>query len=232
MALLKIHNPELGGILLHISTIWGIYIIYNPKWGIYVNCMENQDFFNIFWDQKRALKMGYILYIRCFFGYIHKYTPSTSAFFRPRPAASDEKCLGFGGILLDIPLKNKVYTLHIYIYVLRVFDLFQLDNRAKVITAKIYTTLRVKYIEYYYFRIIPKIRWEWSRLKNNKVRQNKSTAHSHVIYFWLQNIKLGLVFKMIKILIIIFIILRLKFSLWKYCRNKQSNKKYEIPLLS
>ena len=41
--------------------------------------------------------MGYILYIRCFFG------------VRPRT----KKCRGWGGILLDIPRKNTVYTIYI-----------------------------------------------------------------------------------------------------------------------
>ena len=38
---------------------------------------------------------------------------STSVIFRPRQKNS----LGFGGILLHIPLKNTVYTLRIYIYI-------------------------------------------------------------------------------------------------------------------
>ena len=82
--------------------------------------------------------MGYILYIRCFFVVYPTIYPlnlgifSSPAFFRDRlticrvrrqppcKLSSDrkkrpqtKKCLGFGGILLNILLESTVYTLHI-----------------------------------------------------------------------------------------------------------------------
>ena len=57
----------------------------------------------------------YIIYTVFFRGISNTIPPQPRHFFvlglRPRT----KKCLGFGGILLDIPLKNTVYTLHIYI---------------------------------------------------------------------------------------------------------------------
>ena len=96
MALLKIHNPELGGILLDISRSRGyiftyiphlgdIYKYISPKWGIYVNCMENQDFLTYFEIQKEPSKWDIYCIYGVFSWYIQQYTPSTSAFFRPRP---------------------------------------------------------------------------------------------------------------------------------------------------
>ena len=75
MALLKIHNPELGGILLDISRSRGyiftyiphlgdIYKYISPKWGIYVNFMENQDFLTYFEIQKEPSKWD----IYCIYG--------------------------------------------------------------------------------------------------------------------------------------------------------------------
>ena len=53
-----------------------------------------------------------------FSGYIHQYTPSTSAFFRPRPAASDEKMPRFRGYIVGYtPQKHRIYITYIYIYI-------------------------------------------------------------------------------------------------------------------
>ena len=41
-------------------------------------------------------------------------TPGKFSSDRGKCGLGRKKCLGFGGILLDIPLKNTVYTLHIY----------------------------------------------------------------------------------------------------------------------
>ena len=56
--------------------------------------------------------------IYCIYGvfswYIQQYTPSTSAFFRPRPAASDEKLPRFRGyIVAYTPRKHRIYITYI-----------------------------------------------------------------------------------------------------------------------
>ena len=123
----------MGGILLHISRIYpayyagyiflyiphmragyiekyipcNIYFYINPrkpsKWDIYY------IYSTLSWYMQQRTPE-----IETFFRPQIQYTASTSAFFvlglRPRM----KKCLSFGGILLDIPLKNTVYTLHIF----------------------------------------------------------------------------------------------------------------------
>ena len=61
-------------------------------------------------------KIGYWIY-GVFSCYIQQYSLSTSAFFRPRPSASNEKCFGFRTILLNITLKHTVYPLDILMYI-------------------------------------------------------------------------------------------------------------------
>ena len=85
---------------------------------------------NIYWNIWTYLKDIYCIY-GVFSCYIQQYSPSTSAFFRPRPAPQPrhffvlglrprtKKCLGWGTILVDIVLKHTVYPLHIlYLYIL------------------------------------------------------------------------------------------------------------------
>ena len=55
--------------------------------------------------------------IYCIYGvsscYIQLYTPSTSDFFRPRPAASDEKNPRSRGYIVAYSPRKTIYTLHI-----------------------------------------------------------------------------------------------------------------------
>ena len=60
--------------------------------------------------------------IYCIYGsvswYMQQYTPSTSAFFRPRPAASDEKMpRSRGYIVAYTPRQTRIYITYIYIYI-------------------------------------------------------------------------------------------------------------------
>ena len=68
---------------------------------------------SIFMKKLSPLNGIYIVYTVLSRGICNNIPPQPRHFFilglRPRT----KKCLGFGGILLDIPLKNTVYTLHI-----------------------------------------------------------------------------------------------------------------------
>ena len=55
----------------------------------------------------------YIVYTVFFRGISNNIPPQPRHFFVLGLRSRTKKCLGFGGILLDIPLKNTVYTLHI-----------------------------------------------------------------------------------------------------------------------
>ena len=80
----------------------GIYIIYRHRGQYIIYCPET----SILAPWEGGI---YIIYIRFFQG-IYNYMAPQSRIFRPRLSASDEKILGFGAILLDIALKDTVYT--------------------------------------------------------------------------------------------------------------------------
>ena len=98
----------MGGILLHISL--GIYIFtYIPQVG------DISD--SIFMKKLSPLNGIYIVYTVLSRGICNNIPPQPRHFFvlglRPRT----KKCLGFGGLLLHIPLESTVYTLHICILI-------------------------------------------------------------------------------------------------------------------
>ena len=73
---------------------------------------------SIFMKKLSPLNGIYIVYTVLSRGICNNIPPQPRHFFvlglRPRT----KKCLGFGGILLHIPLESTVYTLHIYIYII------------------------------------------------------------------------------------------------------------------
>ena len=89
---------------------------------LYVQCCtENYDFLTYFEiiyspDGVEPSKWDIYYIYGVFSGYIQHYTPSTSAFFRPRPAASDEKMPRFRGYIVGYtPQKHRIYITYIYI---------------------------------------------------------------------------------------------------------------------
>ena len=113
----KLHNPDLGSILLDIYIpISGIYIILGDIYNIYpyVNWMKNQDFvnifwdpkrenldfFNIFWDPNRARYMEYILYIRCFFVVYPTIYPLNLGIFSSSACGLGQKMPRFRGFIV------------------------------------------------------------------------------------------------------------------------------------
>ena len=75
-------------------------------------------FLTYFEIQKKPSKWDIYYIYGVFSGYIQQFTPSTSAFFRPRPAASDEKMPRFRGYIVGYtPQKHRIYITYIYIYI-------------------------------------------------------------------------------------------------------------------
>ena len=117
MALLKIHNPELGGILLHISPIWGIYIIYIPQMGDICKLHGKSRFFQHILRSKKSPQNGiYIVYTVFFRGISKNIPPQPRHFFvlglRPRT-----KNASVSGVYCWIYPSKTPYIHYIYLYI-------------------------------------------------------------------------------------------------------------------